>query len=211
MIWHLTWLINWSYKSEIVKKSGSILQIRTMQPNVDQNQFFSKPLYPGYDVSDYQLLPLALRKYFLLGDFLMYNIQHCFICRLSDSTVLEDARIEPRTVQLRHRRSNHSVRSYPQKSARSYPQNSARSHPHTAVDETEKILYVKRIVDSVRFMDVTHFWNEWERYLDFALCNNLSRLYTMNTQLWTITVIVRCIRRVGCKRICASTTELKVS
>ncbi len=28
----------------------------------------------------------------------MYYIQHCFICRPSDSTVSEDAEIEPRTV-----------------------------------------------------------------------------------------------------------------
>ncbi len=28
----------------------------------------------------------------------MYVIQHCFICRPSDSTVSEDARIKPRTV-----------------------------------------------------------------------------------------------------------------
>jgi hypothetical protein len=28
----------------------------------------------------------------------MYFIQHCFICRPSDSTVSEDAGIEPRTV-----------------------------------------------------------------------------------------------------------------
>jgi hypothetical protein len=28
----------------------------------------------------------------------MYVIQHCFICRPSDSTVSEDAGIEPRTV-----------------------------------------------------------------------------------------------------------------
>jgi hypothetical protein len=28
----------------------------------------------------------------------MYFIQHCFICRLSDSTVSEDGGIEPRTV-----------------------------------------------------------------------------------------------------------------
>ncbi len=38
----------------------------------------------------------------LKGDF-MYNIQHCFICRPSDSTVLEEAGIEPRTVAtIRH-------------------------------------------------------------------------------------------------------------
>jgi hypothetical protein len=41
-------------------------------------------------------------------DFSMYCNQHCFICRPSDSTVSEDARIEPRTVAtsaVRH--SNH--------------------------------------------------------------------------------------------------------
>jgi hypothetical protein len=35
------------------------------------------------------------------GEFLLffiYVIQYCFICRLSDSTVSEDAGIEPRTV-----------------------------------------------------------------------------------------------------------------
>jgi hypothetical protein len=48
----------------------------------------------------------------------MYCIQHCFICRPSDSTVSEDARIEPRTVatsELAVRRSNHSARSHPQR------------------------------------------------------------------------------------------------
>jgi hypothetical protein len=51
-------------------------------------------------------------KYFL-GDFFSffsYNIQHCFICRPSDSTVPTDAGIEPRTVAtgaLAVRRSNH--------------------------------------------------------------------------------------------------------
>jgi hypothetical protein len=42
--------------------------------------------------------------------FLMYVIQHCFICRLSDSSVSEDAGIEPRTIStlaLTARRSNH--------------------------------------------------------------------------------------------------------
>ncbi len=40
------------------------------------------------------------------GDFLdfffMYVVQHCFICRPSDSTVSEDAGIEPRAVRRRH-------------------------------------------------------------------------------------------------------------
>jgi hypothetical protein len=45
----------------------------------------------------------------------MYVIQHCFICRPSDSTVSEDAGIEPRTVAtlaLTVRRSNYSARSH---------------------------------------------------------------------------------------------------
>jgi hypothetical protein len=45
----------------------------------------------------------------------MYDIQHCFIGLPSDSTVSEDARIEPRTVAttaLAVRRSNHSARSH---------------------------------------------------------------------------------------------------
>ncbi len=51
-------------------------------------------------------------KYFFGGffSFCSYNIQHCFICRPSDSTVPTDAGIEPRTVAtcaLAVRRSNH--------------------------------------------------------------------------------------------------------
>ncbi len=41
----------------------------------------------------------------------VYIIQHCFICRSSDSALSEDARIEPKTVAtlaLTARRSNHS-------------------------------------------------------------------------------------------------------
>jgi hypothetical protein len=63
----------------------------------------------------------------------MYCIQHCFICRPSDSTVSEDAEIEPRTVATSAfavRRSNNSARSHPH-SARYHP-HSARSHPHSA-------------------------------------------------------------------------------
>ncbi len=47
----------------------------------------------------------------------MYCNQHCFICRPSDSTVSEDAGIEPRPVAtsaLAVSRSNHSARSHPQ-------------------------------------------------------------------------------------------------
>ncbi len=46
----------------------------------------------------------------------MYDIQHCFICRPSDSTVSKDTGIEPRTIAttaLAVRRSNSSARSHP--------------------------------------------------------------------------------------------------
>jgi hypothetical protein len=46
----------------------------------------------------------------------MYDIQHCFIMPPLDSTVSEDAGIEPRTVAttaLAVRRSNYSARSHP--------------------------------------------------------------------------------------------------
>ncbi len=44
--------------------------------------------------------------------FFHYFIQHCFICRPSESTVSEDAGIKPRTVATTAvRRSNHSARS----------------------------------------------------------------------------------------------------
>jgi hypothetical protein len=48
-----------------------------------------------------ELQVLKGRKVFLKGDildffFFMYDIQHSFICRSSDSTVSEDAGIDPR-------------------------------------------------------------------------------------------------------------------
>jgi hypothetical protein len=46
----------------------------------------------------------------------MYVIQHCFICRPSDSTVSDFSGIELKTVAtlaLTARRSNHSAKSYP--------------------------------------------------------------------------------------------------
>ncbi len=49
-------------------------------------------------------------SFFFIFLFFLYDIQHCFICRPSDSTVSEDAGIEPRTVAttaLDVRRSNH--------------------------------------------------------------------------------------------------------
>ncbi len=45
-----------------------------------------------------------IKGYFLEFYFyVLYDIQHCFICRPSDSTVSEDAEVEPRTVAtIRH-------------------------------------------------------------------------------------------------------------
>ncbi len=45
--------------------------------------------------------------------FVQYFIQHCFICRPSDSTVSEDAGIDPRTSAPAVRRSNLLDRSHP--------------------------------------------------------------------------------------------------
>ncbi len=64
--------------------------------------------------------------------FFMHFVQQCFICCLLDSTVSEDAGIEPRTVAtfaLACRHSNNTARSHSH-SARSHPQ-SAWSHPHS--------------------------------------------------------------------------------
>ena len=57
--------------------------------------------------------------FFTRGFFVFFYvlIQHYFICRQSDSTVSENAGIEPRTVAtsaLALRRPNHSARSHPQ-------------------------------------------------------------------------------------------------
>jgi len=76
----------------------------------------------------------------------MFFIQHCFICCPSDSTLSENAVIDPRTVvtsALAVRRSNHSTRSHPQ-SARSHPPrldliHSARPHP-PRLDLVQEIL-----------------------------------------------------------------------
>jgi len=68
---------------------------------------FSLLFIPSYSLLSFSIL--------VLFSFFMYDIQHCFICRPSDSTVSEDARIEPRTVAttaLAVRRSNHTARSH---------------------------------------------------------------------------------------------------
>jgi hypothetical protein len=63
------------------------------------------------------LFEMIFLKGDLIGFFLlMYEIQHCFICRPTDSTLSEDAGIKIGTVAttaLAVRRSNHSARSHP--------------------------------------------------------------------------------------------------
>ncbi len=77
----------------------------------------------------------------------MCVLQHCFICRPSDSTVSEVAGIEPRnvaTLALTARRSNHLVRSHPHM-ARSHP-HLARSHPLLGWLSTRFMVRVEREV-----------------------------------------------------------------
>jgi hypothetical protein len=69
-------------------------------------------IYLSFTLEKYMHLVALTRRFFWI--FLcMYFIQHCFICRLpSDSTVSEDAGIEPRTVAtsaLAVRRSSYSA------------------------------------------------------------------------------------------------------
>jgi hypothetical protein len=70
-----------------------------------------RDVYPGSRIPDPDFIYFFF--FFFLGGFFLffpYNIQHCFICRPSDSTVPTDAGIEPRTVAtgaLAVRRSNH--------------------------------------------------------------------------------------------------------
>ncbi len=69
-------------------------------------------------IQHFKWIKIRIRIFF----FFMYVIQHCFICRPSESTVSEDAGIKPRTVAtlaLTARLFNHSARSHP---------HSARSH-----------------------------------------------------------------------------------
>jgi hypothetical protein len=42
------------------------------------------------------------KGFFWIFTFFMYDIQHCFICRPSDSTVSEDLGSNPGQLRLRH-------------------------------------------------------------------------------------------------------------
>ncbi len=78
----------------------------------------------GIPAVDYSVIKDDLTSFFYRNFFpiakVLSCIQHCFICRPSDSTVPTDAGIEPRTVAtgtLADRRSNHLARSQSLKSA----------------------------------------------------------------------------------------------
>jgi hypothetical protein len=98
--------------------------------------------------------------------FFMYFIQQCFICRPLDSTVSEDAGIEPRTAAtfaLACRHSNNSARSHPHSAryhphlARSHP-HSARSHPHSARSHPQTrlgLIHTSAHTDRMMFKNVT--------------------------------------------------------
>ncbi len=61
--------------------------------------FFDNKLdYYYYYYFFHQLIIHSVRDNNRKRYFFMYAIQHCFICRPSDFTVSDDARIEPRTV-----------------------------------------------------------------------------------------------------------------
>jgi hypothetical protein len=90
-----TWSVNFSEKPPPHVCSSS-------HENADT---FKKTTYMGVKT-------FLLQIFFFLGggNFFSYRIQHCIICRPSDSTVPTDAGIEPRTVAtgaLAIRRSNH--------------------------------------------------------------------------------------------------------
>ncbi len=89
-------------------------------------------------------------KYFFGGFFLFfpYNIQHCFICRPSDSTVPTDAGIEPRTVAtcaLAVRRSNHQARSHP------HTDFTGQTKCKTQIEALQKSLVIIKICSSVQY------------------------------------------------------------
>jgi hypothetical protein len=87
----------------------------------DPRKFTTKNIKQVYKIGQMLLCRTYLIEYlkkrgmFWIFSFFKYDIQHCFICRPSDSTASEDAGIEPRTVAttaLAFRRSNHSARSH---------------------------------------------------------------------------------------------------
>jgi hypothetical protein len=67
------------------------------QQTLGHMQPFPSLCYPD-SASQFPAIIILTEGFFWISFFSMYFIQHRFICRPSDSTVSEDAGIEPRTV-----------------------------------------------------------------------------------------------------------------
>jgi hypothetical protein len=93
--------------------------------------------------------------------FFMYVIQHCVICRTSDSTVSEDAGMEPRTaatLALTARRSNHSARSHP-------PPQKIEVRLHIVHCLGSKLLWEKKFKPVFSFVSLPfHHFSSFRRY-----------------------------------------------
>ncbi len=107
-------------------------EVRPLQVVLDEANYAAAPLVPSVAVAG-TLAVIYLETmttlietralgringgiFFLICSTFKYCAQNCFICRPSDSTVSEDAGIEPGTVAtsaLTVRRSNHWARSHP--------------------------------------------------------------------------------------------------
>jgi hypothetical protein len=71
---------------------GMVNQIAKEDPVIVQRYLPDPFLINGYKEDDQ-----IVKQGTFYGFFSLYFIQHCFICRPSDSTVSEDAGIKPRT------------------------------------------------------------------------------------------------------------------
>ncbi len=81
-------------------------------------------------------------KVFFRGTFYVHYIQHFCICRPSDSTVSEDAGIEPKTVAILVRRSIDSARSFYKKiSSTDWKLNSSNSHLCLGIKRKIRLFY----------------------------------------------------------------------
>ncbi len=104
--------------------------------------------------------PGAFLNIFVRGNFCFckYLIQHCFVCRPSDSTVSEDAGIEPRTV---------ATWALTTLGYRSHPQNAATSH--LAVTKFFQFLVIKMDPDAILLHIHKQYKRCWYRPRDVQL------------------------------------------
>ncbi len=117
----ITNFLSWPQKLSLPRTISTSLPVLSQPVFYIYNNIFSFSHYsfsvPSFlnQISTKDLFYPFLKTFFFGGGdffyiFFSYYIQHCFICRPSDSTVPTDAGIEPRTVAtgaLAVRRSNH--------------------------------------------------------------------------------------------------------